>query len=385
MRVLLVSDWTAPRVGGIERQVHDLALQLRAHGHEPRVLTFTPGPDVMDGVPVHRLRACVPRGWRALQRGLERAGLELGDPMPRVTEREIAAVLARERIDVVHGHSLWSALAHMAIKLGRDRGIPGVLTNHSLIDRAGLLFFRAIDEVTAWSSWPAVLTGVSRAAARDASLAAGHDARVIPNGLDTTAWAYARAAAAADPASRATGGARRVVSVMRLNARKSPHALLEAFAQVHATLDQDVRLDIYGDGTLRAALERHAAALALSHAVTFHGACGPGEIATALGAADVFVLTGSREAFGIAAAEALAAGVPVVGMRGSGLEDVYRDGHGGLFANSTADLAAQVARVLSDDALRMRLAAAAPAQAARFDWSRVAPLYLGAYRDARGS
>lgn len=380
MRVLLVSDWTAPRLGGIERQLHDLALQLRAHGHEARVLTFTPGPDVLEGVPVHRLRSRVPRGWRALQRGLERAGLELGDPMPRVTEREIAEVLVRERIDVVHGHSLWSALAHMAIKLGRDRGIPGVLTNHSLIDRAGLLFFRAIDEVTAWSSWPAVLTGVSRAAAHDASLASGRGARVIPNGLDTTAWAYARAAAAADPAHLGAGAARRVVSVMRLNARKSPHALLEVFAQVHATIDRDVRLDIYGDGTLRPALERHAAALALSHAVTFHGACGPGEIAMALGAADVFVLTGAREAFGIAAAEALAAGVPVVALRGSGLEDVYGHGRGGLFADSTGDLADQVVRVLADDDLRAALAAAAPGQAARFDWHRVMPQYLAAYR-----
>ncbi|MEK7863775.1 MAG: glycosyltransferase, partial [Chloroflexota bacterium] len=316
-------------------------------------------------------------------RGLERVGLELGDPMPRVTAREIVRVLVGERIDLVHGHSLWSALAHMAIKLGRDNGIPGVLTNHSLIERAGLLFFRAIDEVVGWSSWPAVLTGVSRAAARDLSLASGRDARVIPNGLDTTAWAYARAGRAADPTHRGADPAKRIVSVMRLNARKSPQALLDAFAQVHATLDRDVRLDIYGDGTLRPALERHTRELALSHAVTFHGACGPAEVAHGLAAADVFALSGTREAFGIAAAEALAAGVPVVGMRGSGMADVFADGVGGLFADSTGELATLIARILMDDALRMELAANAPAQAARFDWSRVAPAYLAAYGDAR--
>ena len=385
MRVMLVSDWTAPRIGGVERQVSDLALRLRAHGHEPRVLTFTPGPSSVDGIPVHRLRAAAPPGWRALQRGLARVGLELGDPMPRATTREIERIVARERIELVHGHALWSSLAHMTVKLAHDRGIPGLLTNHSLIDRAGLLFFRAIGEVFPWGGWPVVLTAVSAAAARDTSLASGRHVRIIPNGLDTTAWAYGGAALAASrPGRSRQHEPRRVVSVTRLNTRKSPQHLLEAFATARGELGGAVRLDLYGDGPLRPSLERRAAALGIADAVTFHGARDANEIATALAAADVFVLPGRREAFGIAAVEALAAGVPVVAMRAGGAAELFPHGAGGLLARDTAELAAHLERVLTDDALRTRMAASAPAQAARFDWDRVTPLYLAAYADARG-
>lgn len=43
MKVALLSDCYLPRLGGIEVQVHDLAGQLRAHGHEVEVFTATPG------------------------------------------------------------------------------------------------------------------------------------------------------------------------------------------------------------------------------------------------------------------------------------------------------------------------------------------------------
>lgn len=389
MRVALASDWTAPRLGGVERQVRDLAAQLRHHGHDVRVITFTPGPDEIDGVPVHRLRQRVPPGWRALQRRLEQVGYELGDPMPRVTSREIGALLDAHRVDVVHGHSFWSSLGHMVIKVGRDRGIPGVLTNHSLLDRAGLILFRALDEVFGWSEWPAVVTAVSGASARDARLATrGREVRVIPNGLDTTAWAYSHAAPQMKEGARRDDGAAgesrpRIVSVMRLNARKDPDALLRALRMVSVVLDGAApTLELFGDGPLRPALERHAVQLGIADLVTFHGACGPNEIARALATADVFALSGRREAFGIAAAEALASGLPVVAMGGSGINDVVDDGVAGLLANNEAELADALLRLLQDKALRTRMAACAPSQVVRFDWDTVTPLYLDAYRDA---
>lgn len=372
MRVALVCDWTAPRVGGIERQVHDLAVQLRARGHDARVVTFTPGPDAMEGIPVHRLRVPVPRGWRALQRALATVGFVLGDPLPRGVEREIERILVAERVDVVHAHSLWSSLGHMALHLGRRRGIPGVLTNHSLLDHAGILFFRAIDEVIPWSTWPAVITAVSAAAARDARWAArGREVRVIPNGIDAGAW------------PRASAGAPRVVSVLRLNRRKRPAALLRSLARVRGELDGGTPpLDVFGDGPQRQRLGVLARSLGVGDLVTFHGEQSPAGVAAALGDASVFALPGSREAFGIAAAEALAAGLPVIGMRGCGMEDVVRDGIDGLLADDQEAFGEHLLAVVRDAALRRRLAARAREGARRFDWAVVCESYLAAYRDA---
>lgn len=387
MRIALVSDWTLPRLGGIERQVQGLATQLVERGHDVRVITFTPGPEMVDGIRIHRIRSIPPPGWRGLQRALEGVGMVLGDPLPPAVTRELAAILDRERIDVVHAHSFWSALGGMALKLGRERGIAGVLTNHSLLERAGVVFFRAYDEVVGWSRWPAIVTAVSAAAARDARFAARRDVRVIANGLDTTAWAYARAAPASDAALRdVSGPARRIVSVMRLSARKGPETLLRAMVQVRAQLDGGApRLDVYGDGPERRVLERRTEDLGLADLVVFHGERGQRDIADALALADLFVLPGAREAFGIAVAEALAVGLPVVAIAGSGVSDVFEDGVAGVFARDERDLADAIVRLVGDDALRMRMAANAPAAVARFDWDHIAPAYLRAYDDAIAS
>ena len=49
MRVALISDCYLPRLGGIEVQVHDLALQLQSAGHEVTVITATDGgPGVIE-------------------------------------------------------------------------------------------------------------------------------------------------------------------------------------------------------------------------------------------------------------------------------------------------------------------------------------------------
>jgi glycosyltransferase involved in cell wall biosynthesis len=380
MRVALVSEWAPPRLGGLEQQIDGLARQLRARGHEVRVITLTPGPPELDGIPVHRLRAPVPPGWRSMQRGLERVGVPWFDPLPRVVTDELARLLVVHRVEVVHAHAFASVLAYMSLKLASDLGIASVFTNHSLFERAGILFMRGIGKVGPWHSWPTVITAVSARAARDAALTTDRQVRVVPNGLDTAAWAREAAPFADTP--RETRARRRVVSVMRLNARKSPGTLVEAFATLRARLDGGMpRLDVYGDGPLLQSVRGRSRDLRLDE-VRFHGARPTSEIAAALAAADVFALPGSRESFGIAVAEAFAAGVPAVTMRASATTDIFSPGAAGLVADDAADFARQIERLVTDDALRCRLAAAAPAQAAPYDWRHVTPLYLDAYRDA---
>ena len=55
LKIGLVSDCYVPRLGGIEMQVHDLARNLQLAGHDVVVITPTPGPDIVDGVRVHRM------------------------------------------------------------------------------------------------------------------------------------------------------------------------------------------------------------------------------------------------------------------------------------------------------------------------------------------
>ena len=88
---------------------------------------------------------------------------------------------------------------------------------------------------------------------------------------------------------------------------------------------------------------------------------------------DVFVLPTEAEAFGIAAVEASAAGLPVIASRVGGLTDVVADNVSGyLIAPGNADvLYEKLCMLLDDHALRERMGAAARARAlAKFDAQR---------------
>jgi len=92
-----------------------------------------------------------------------------------------------------------------------------------------------------------------------------------------------------------------------------------------------------------------------------------------------------REGYGMAAAEAMASGRPVVASAVGGLVDLVEDGVTGLLVSpgDVAALRAAVERVLGDAALRARLGAAARERAAeRFSPGAAAEATVAAYRDA---
>jgi glycosyltransferase involved in cell wall biosynthesis len=104
-------------------------------------------------------------------------------------------------------------------------------------------------------------------------------------------------------------------------------------------------------------------------------------------ASDVFLLPSEQESFGLAALEALACGVPVVGCRSGGLPEVVRDGETGYLVE-VGEVDAAAARCLSllgDAGLRRRFAAAARDDAVRrFAEPDVVARYVAIYERALG-
>jgi glycosyltransferase involved in cell wall biosynthesis len=113
-----------------------------------------------------------------------------------------------------------------------------------------------------------------------------------------------------------------VVTVGRLVAQKRIDALLEAIARLRRQ-GRPLRLTVIGDGPERGALERLARELGVAGQTRFRGAVPPEQLAEAVGDADVFVFPARGEGFGLAAAEALVLGIPVVAARdGGGVTDI---------------------------------------------------------------
>lgn len=168
-----------------------------------------------------------------------------------------------------------------------------------------------------------------------------------------------------------------VIHVSNFRPVKRAGDALEAFARVAA--ERPARLLMVGDGPDRGAVERRARALGVWEQVRFLGV--RHDVSRWLRQSDVAVVPSASESFGLAALEALAAGLPVVATRVGGLPEVVREGETGLLAEvGDVDRIAAHLRTLADDAaLRARMGAAGREDAIR----RFTPEgALGAYESA---
>jgi len=221
---------------------------------------------------------------------------------------------------------------------------------------------------------------VSAAVAAEVAEGWGIAATVVPNGVDA-----ARFAAAAGPDGPARAARRRwrdrlgryVLAVGGIEPRKGSLDLLSAYALLLKS-EPDIRLAIAGGETLfdyreyRAAWDKLAASLGVSPVVL--GPVAHDELPSLVAAADVFCFPSVKEGFGLAAMEALAAGVPVVTRDLPVLREVFRDAV--RFAADPAGLAGQMAAALRSPGSHR---AAGEALAARYSWDAAAEAHVTLY------
>jgi glycosyltransferase involved in cell wall biosynthesis len=153
----------------------------------------------------------------------------------------------------------------------------------------------------------------------------------------------------------------------------------------------DLVLDVVGENRTQPRLDLHSLVTAhdLVRHVRLSGFVTEAGLADRYAAADAAIFLSEYEGFGLPALEAAARGVPLVVSRAPALGEVFRDaalvvsrapslgeifGGAGVLVDphSEAEIARQIDRVLSDPALRGRLAAAGRALAARHSWSETA-------------
>ena len=252
--------------------------------------------------------------------------------------------------DLVHAHWLLTAA------VARFGGKPFVVTLHgsgsagSFSDvelarrRPGLVRFLLRPAAAAICVSETVAAGVR---------AVGVEVVVIPNGVRVPE----QVGVPAQPPE--------VLYVGRLSPEKNVDTLLEAVG--------DLNLVVAGDGPLR---ERVPNAL---------GAVPHAEVERLLERASVVVAPCEREGFGLAAAEAMAFGRPVVAAAGGALLELVTDDETGLLVppRDASALRAAVERLLADPALRQRLGNEAHTRAReRFGWDGVIERTLEVYRRA---
>jgi glycosyltransferase involved in cell wall biosynthesis len=217
---------------------------------------------------------------------------------------------------------------------------------------------------------------VSTTAAEAVAPLVGHQPVLrLPNGIDASHWLIAQGPK--DPNEV------HLITVMRLNKKKRPAALLRAFAALRKRVaDRTFWLRIVGDGPERKKLEALARKLGVQDHVFFFGYRTREQIRDLFANADIFVMPSKMESFGLAALEARTAGLPVVAMAETGVADFIHEGREGLLATSDTHLVEQLMRLSQDNDLRERIAEHNRDRLPPLGWQGVIARHVRLYRES---
>lgn len=364
MRIGIVCPYAWDVAGGVQEHVRGLADHLVEQGHHVSVLApYEEGTDV----PPYLVSAghAVPVRYNGSV-----ARLTFGP----ITRARTARWLDEGAFDVVHLHEPITPSCS-AIALWEAR-VPLVATFHTAIERSRAL-------AAAWPAFRPALERVGgRIAVSEEALARierqiGRSAVVIPNGVDTRAFAV-------DPDPRWTGTPQAPTIAFLGRATEPRKGLPVLLAALPALVERHpgLRLVVAGNGGEEAvaALEPH-----LRSHVEVLGPVSDADRSAVLASADLYIAPNTGgESFGIILVEAMAAGACVVA---SDLEafravlgcDTSAAG-GTTFRNGDAvDLARVVSGLLDDPARRAALSAAGRVRCARYDWQTVGDQVLAVY------
>lgn len=349
-RVLYVTLASTP--GGAERSLLLLVRELPALGWAP-VVACPPG-DL-----ARRLREAgaevLETAWRPMQPMSAREGGRKSYPVARMAgslgaslanAARAARLARRARAQVVVSNSFY---AHPFVALaGVAARRPTVWHLRDIVEEG---FGRRL--LAAAGRLPAEVIAISRAVA---DTVPGRAAHVIANPIDPPGERH--------PARPA--GAETVVGFLgRLDPRKGLEDLIDAASRVGGARFEVVGAPRFAPEGYVDGLRRRAAA-AVGDRMVFAGPVAePGD---ALARFDLLAVPSEREPWGRVAAEALAAGVPVVAADSGGLPEIVRDGVDGFLyrAGDVDDLARRISALSDDRPLRERMGEAGRLGAARF-------------------
>ena len=168
------------------------------------------------------------------------------------------------------------------------------------------------------------------------------------------------------------------ISVARLSNEKNIDFMIEAIDRLRQESDVPFRFLMIGDGHQRDRLQKKIDSLELGSHFTLVGAVQPEEMALWYNLGDAFLFASKSETQGMVILEAMSAGLPVVAVRSSGIEDVVRDGLNGYKTpENQARWIEKARQLLENDDLRTELSEKARAFAADYSIEQFA-------RDVRG-
>jgi len=380
MRILSVTQtyWPFLEFGGPPVKVRALARGLAKAGHQVTVLTADWGFERRVGDPEAAGAQRSPFGWRHTENGVRTIYLPTWLRYRATSWNPAVKRFCRTRLDefdVGHIYGLYDFIGPAVARACFEQRIPYVLEPIGMyvpIVRSFLLK-QTYHAMYGKRMFERAAKVVATSEQEMEELAAGG----VPRNKIQLRWNGVEA-----PLNWPARGSFRkkfgiaedaplILFLGRLAEKKSPDLLVRAFAELNrADPARQWQLAFVGpeEGSMKAQLARLASELGVNSRMKFAGPVYGEEKWAAYRDADVFVLPSQNENFGNAAAEAVAAGTPVVVSEQCGIAPLLADRAGLVVPHDFAPLARAIQRVITERGLRERLAEGCREVAMKLDW-----------------
>ncbi|HEX8523540.1 MAG TPA: glycosyltransferase [Tepidisphaeraceae bacterium] len=309
------------------------------------------------------------------------------EPMSR---HPMLAPAAREMCkshDVLHIHSMWESIQYHATSQARKLGTPYVMTPHGMLDSWNIKkkVYYALRMRSNVRSAAAIHLATQIEREHVEKLGLGVRTIVEPHGLNLSEFRTLPEKGAFREKFPQLRDKPYVVFLGRLDKGKGLELLVPALAKMKRS---DAMLVLVGpDFGMRAPSEAVAQRDGTANRILFTGMLlGPDKVA-ALSDATVFSLPSYHENFGIAVAESLAAGTPVVVSDQVYLHPlITQEKLGGVVPLDAGALARELDRWIADATLRQQVSTLArPYALNHFDWDTIAHHWLDHYKGLKRS
>jgi glycosyltransferase involved in cell wall biosynthesis len=381
MRILNVTETYAPflEFGGPPVKVRALSEGLARRGHTVGVLTADWGLEKRMQAQEGKISAeRSPFGWRRTENGVQAIYLPTWLRYRAVSWNPAVKRYCRARLvnfDVAHIFGLYDLLGPAVANACRSGNLPYVLEpigmfvpivrSLRLKELYHLVWGRRLFE----GASAVIATSDQEAEELAAGGVPGAKITLRRNGVEAPeSWPEA------GTFRKARGipeGTKLVLFLGRLSAKKSPDLLLRAFAELlkrSGGMEAMVAFAGPDEGGMTAQLEQMASQLGIRTRVQFAGPVFGADKWAAYRDAYVFVLPSQNENFGNTAAEAVAAGTPVIVTEQCGIGPLLADEAGLVVRHDAAALSEALQRVLEQGQLRARLAAGCVKVTSQLGW-----------------
>ncbi|MCF1422061.1 N-acetyl-alpha-D-glucosaminyl L-malate synthase BshA [Mangrovimonas futianensis] len=170
-----------------------------------------------------------------------------------------------------------------------------------------------------------------------------------------------------------------ITHVSNLRKVKRITDVIQVFYRIQKVIP--ARLMLVGEGPEKENAENLADELGIGPKVVFLG--NSNEVDRILGYSDLFLLPSETESFGLAALEAMAAGVPVISSNSGGIPEVNKHGYSGFLSDvgDVDDMAKHALTILKDQKTLDKFKHQAEMQASQFDIHKIVPQYEAIYEE----